>query len=133
LLLSDLLILAIPLCLNCRIWRRCLLCSLRLLLHSIARILFGHNPCGLIIRISIRQRSVFVLICWQSIHLLSRLHAQTNTELIYAARGCGFGFLPRLAGAASATANWNFWAFLYQKTFQSPSPLMAAPKASVIT
>jgi len=56
-----------------------------------------------------------------------------KTQFIYAARGCGFGFLPRLAGAASATADWNFWAFLSQKAFQSPSPLMAALNASVIT
>jgi hypothetical protein len=82
LLLSNLLILAIPLCLNCRIWRCRLLCSLRLLLHSIDRILIGHNLRGLIIRISIRHRRVFVLICWHSIHLLSWLYAQTNTPFI---------------------------------------------------
>jgi hypothetical protein len=76
LLLSDLLILTIPLRLDCRIGRCRLLCSLRLLLHSIARILFGHDTRGLIVRISISQRRVFVLICWHSIHLLSWLCAQ---------------------------------------------------------
>jgi hypothetical protein len=133
LLLSDLLILTILLCLDRRIGRCYLVCSLRLLLRGIARILFAHNTCRLIVRISIRQRRVFVLICWHSIHLLFWLFAQMKTQFIYAARGCGLGFLPRLAGAASATADWNFWAFLSQKALQSPSPLMAALNASVIT
>jgi hypothetical protein len=63
LLLSDLLILMIPFRLDCRIGRCRLLCSLRLLPHSIVCILFDHDTRGLIVRISISQGRVFGFRC----------------------------------------------------------------------